>query len=175
MRLKLKNHAKAARRGAGPKGRAGEGGFTLVETVISFLILMVAGMGAASLFVFAINNNAGTKDRELAMAVAQKRLEWLRNVPYNESTRDVAYHYPDTSNPVGGGLGATAAAGVTETTVSAGRTYSVITVIANNGGSTDANSSVKTITVTVLPAGTRAAIGGVRLVTQRAITTLGAN
>ena len=96
--------------------RPGERGFTLAETAIAMLVMMIASMGVVSLFSYSIKYNAGARDRELSMAVAQKRVEWLRSLPFDDTTRAVAYHYPDAGNPASGGLAATAATGVTETT-----------------------------------------------------------
>lgn len=163
--------------GAGHTDAAGEGehGFTLAETVIAMLILMVAGLGVASLFTYAIKNNSHTRDRELAMAVAQTRLEFLRSIPFNVTTRGQAYNYPDVDAPASGGLAATGADGVTEDAVSAGRPYRVVTVITNDGGVADAVSTTKTITVTVTPLGDDFGIGQVRLTARRAAVTVGAN
>src|SRR5688572_4383837 len=155
------------------RARSGERGFTLAETAIALLIMMIASVGIVSLFTYAIQYNAGAKDRELAMAVAQKRMEWLRGIPYDVTTRAVAYHYPDAVNSTSGGLAATT--GVTETTESAGRSYTVVTTIANFGGATDANSKIKTITIQVTPDGANTTLGQVTLVTQRSILLMGTN
>lgn len=154
--------------------RHGQRGFTLAETAFALLIMMIASVGVVSLFNYAIQYNAGAKDRELSMAVAQKRMEWLRGIPFNAANRDLAYRYP-TAAQSGGGLGATAAGGVTETTTHAGRTYTVVTTIANVGGTSNANSKVKTITLQVTPVGGNAALGRVTLVTQRSILLTGTN
>lgn len=155
--------------------RPAERGFTLAETAIALLIMMIASVGVVSLFTYSIRYNAGAKDRELAMAVAQKRMEWLRGIPYNDTTRALAYHYPTTASPTGGGLAATAAAGVTETTTLAGRTYTVVTKIVNVGGVSNANSKIKTITIQVTPDGATTSLGQVTLVTQRSILSMGTN
>jgi Tfp pilus assembly protein PilV len=155
--------------------RSGERGFTLAETAIALLIMMIASVGVVSLFTYAIKYNAGAKDRELAMAVAQKRVEWLRGIPFSASTRALAYRYPSTANPTSGGLAATAAAGVTEKTTAAGRSYTVVTTIANAGGATNANSKIKKITIQVTPDGANTALGRVTLVTQRSILLTGTN
>ena len=167
MTSRSRSHAAAA--------RSGERGFTLAETAIALLIMMIASVGVLSLFTYAIKYNTGAKDRELAMAVAQKRMEWLRGIPYNASTRALAYRYPTTANPTSGGLAATAANGVTETTTSAGRSYTVVTTITNRGGASDAASVVKTITIRVTPDGADDALGQVSLTTQRSILTTGTN
>ncbi len=155
--------------------RRAERGFTLAETTVAMLVMMIASVSVISLFTYAIKVNAGARDRQLAMAVAQKRLEWLRAIPFNNTTRGLAYRFPDAANPTSGGLGATPATGVTETTTNAGRTYTVTTTIRNDGGVTDANSTVKTITIQVTPVGADAALGSVTLVTQRSTLLMGSN
>jgi Tfp pilus assembly protein PilV len=150
-----------------PASRSAEGGFTLIETAVSLVIMMVIGLGAASLFAYATMANSGAADRDLAMAVAQKRVEWLRTIPFSATTRNLAYAYPN------GGLGATA--GATETEFSSGRTYRIVTVIVNTAvvpvGQPEAGQpTVKTITVTVSPEGAGPALGSVTLSSQR--TTL---
>ncbi|MFN2532048.1 MAG: hypothetical protein ABR555_12195 [Pyrinomonadaceae bacterium] len=142
-----------------------DGGFTLMETAIALVLMMVVGLGAASLFAYSANTNSEANDRELAMAIAQKRMEWLRNMPFSAANRNLAYSYPN------GGLGATSASGVEEITTSAGRTYLVTTKIVNTAvvpaGQPDAGQpTVKTITVNVRPeAGIP--LGSVNLSTQR--------
>src|SRR5205085_7169827 len=127
-------------------------GFTLLEAAIALVIIMIIGLGIASLFTYAIKANGRADDRELAMAIAQKRLEWLRTIPFTTQTRHVAYSYPN------GGLEATSAAGVSETVTSAGRSYTVNTVIQDlafvPAANPDANQpTVKSIKVSVTPAG----------------------
>src|ERR1044072_2606028 len=90
-------------------------GFTLLEAAIAMVILMIIGLGIASLFTYAIGANSRADDRELAMAIAQTRMEWLRTIPFTTQTRSVAYSFPN------GGLAATATAGVDETVPNAGR------------------------------------------------------
>src|SRR4026208_432555 len=92
-------------------------GFTLLEAAIALVILMIIGLGIASLFTYAIHANSNADDRELAMAIAQKRMEWLRTIPFTTQTRHVAYAYPN------GGLEATSSTGVSETVTNAGRGY----------------------------------------------------
>jgi Tfp pilus assembly protein PilV len=151
--------------------RSAEQGFTLIETAVSLVIMMVIGLGAASLFAYATMANSGATDRELAMAVAQKRMEWLRTIPFSVTTRNLAYSYPN------GGLGATA--GTTETETSSGRTYTVVTVIENTkvvpAGQLDAGQpTVKTITITVTPQGAGPLLGGVSVSSQRSTLVPGA-
>jgi len=145
-------------------GRSTEQGFTLMETAVSLVIMMVIGLGAASLFAYATMANSGATDRELAMAVAQKRMEWLRSIPFSVTTRNLAYSYPN-----GCFLEKT---GTTETETSSGRAYTVVTVIENTSvvpaGQPDAGQpTVKTITIRVTPQGAGPALGGVILSSQR--------
>lgn len=59
-------------------------GFTLLETAIALLVLMIVGLGASSLFTYAVRYNAGAAERSMALAVAQQQLEELRAVPLTD-------------------------------------------------------------------------------------------
>jgi Tfp pilus assembly protein PilV len=147
-------------------------GFTLLEAAIALVMLMIIGLGVASLFTYAIEANGSADDRELAMAIAQKRMEWLRTIPFTTQTRHVAFAYPD------GGLEATAAEGVSETVLNAGRSYTVNTVITNLSlvpvGNPDAGEpTVKKIQVSVTPAGAATAFETVTVMTQRSTQVTG--
>ena len=131
-------------------------GFTIMETSIALVIMMIAVLGAISVFAYAINNNQGANDRELAMSVAQQQMEQLRNVAFTDSS-----------------LTATATSGATTTVTNAGRQYTVVKTI------TDLNTvsgqpTLKTITIQVTPLG-GSVLGSVSLRTQRATITLGPN
>jgi Tfp pilus assembly protein PilV len=63
-----------------------EGGFTLMETAIALLVMMVAALGISSLFIYSMQNNVGGNERALAMAVAQQQLEQLRSVSFDDAT-----------------------------------------------------------------------------------------
>jgi len=147
-------------------------GFTLLEASVAMVILMVIGLGVASLFTFAIQSNANADDRELSMAVAQKRMEWLRTIPFTTQTRSVAYSFPN------GGLAATATAGVDETVVNAGRSYRVNTVIEDlnfvPSGQPDAGAStLKRIRLSVTPAIATTAFETVTIYTVRSTQVTG--
>jgi Tfp pilus assembly protein PilV len=147
-------------------------GFTLLEAAIAMVILMIVGLGVASLFTYAIHANGNSDDRELAMALAQKRLEWLRTIPFTTQTRHVAYSYPN------GGLEATSTGGVTETVTNAGRSYTVRTVIQNlsfvPAGNPDAGEPTgKSIQISVTPLGAATAFETVTITTQRSTQVTG--
>ena len=147
-------------------------GFTLLEAAISLVVLMVIGLGIASLFTYAVSANVRADDRELAMAIAQERMEWLRTIPFTTQTRGVAYSYPD------GGLQETDDAGVTETVTNAGRSYTVVTIIEDLSfvpvGNHDAGApTVKRIQISVTPAGAGTAFETVTIGTQRTTQVVG--
>lgn len=149
-----------------------QAGFTLLEAAIALVILMIIGLGIASLFTYAIHANGNADDRELSMAIAQKRMEWLRTIPFTTQTRHVAYSYPN------GGLEVTSTSGVAETVTNAGRGYTVRTVIQNVStvptGNPDAGEpTVKRISVSVTPAGAATAFETVTLTTQRSTQVTG--
>lgn len=162
------------------KESACESGFTLIETTIALLVMMVVGLAASSLFFFAASNNTGANDRELSMAIAQKRMEWLRSMPLDDDTRNLAYSYPD------GGLRATPEP-VVESVTSGGRSYNVITTISDTDTDADTTAesnanpaTIKTITIRVMPLGggpswtrVNTVFGSVTLTTQRALVSLG--
>lgn len=150
---------------SGKDRRRSEDGFTLMETAVSIVVMMIVALGVASLFAYATNANSAASDREMATAIAQKRMEWLRSMPFSAVTREIAYSYPN------GGLAATSADGVTETETRAGRGYTILTRIADTevvpAGSPDAGEpTLKTITITVTP-DNGVVLGAVTLSAQR--------
>lgn len=145
------------------KREKGQQGFTLIETAVSMVVMMIVGLGAASLFVFALGTNNSARDRELSMAVAQQQMERLR------STR-----FADLNTTV------TATGGADKTVTSGDRSYSVVTTVVDTVAG---NTTQKTITVQVTPRSTNTTgltavqrvFGGVTLVTQRSTVVLGPN
>lgn len=111
--------------------KQGERGFTLIETTISMVVMMIAGLAVSSLFVFSLQNNVGGSERALAMAVAQQQLEQLRSVQYDDTTLDV---------------GAT-----TSTITNAGRDYSVAKTITLDTNDDNSSKQLKRITLVVTP------------------------
>lgn len=74
----------------------GQRGFTLIETTIASLVMMVGALAVSSLFVFSTQNNVGGGERALAMAVAQQQLEQLRSVSFDDATLAVGTPDPYT-------------------------------------------------------------------------------
>lgn len=130
-------------------------GFTILETCVAMLIMLIAVLGSISLFVYSIKNNSGANDRELAMAVAQRQLEELRNASFTDAS-----------------LNETAANGVTTNLTRVGRPYRVVTTITHSNV-VDGQPTLKTITIQVTPQGT--SLGSVTLRSVRATNQLGPN
>src|SRR5215210_5178253 len=63
-----------------------ECGFTLVETSIAMVLMMIVFVGLAPLFVYATRYNSGAAIRAGALAVAQIKLEQLRATPFSACT-----------------------------------------------------------------------------------------
>ena len=130
----------------------GERGFTLVETAIAMVVLMVAGLAASSLFIYSVKYNAGANDRAVAQSIAQKQMESLRKTSFT----DLA-----ASN---------------STVTSAGRNFTVNIEICNDASAACGGSAnVKRVTVKVTPANAGAAwaLNSVTLVTLRSSLSTG--
>ncbi|HSE30840.1 MAG TPA: hypothetical protein VLA93_04600 [Pyrinomonadaceae bacterium] len=130
-------------------------GFTILETCIAMLIMFIAVLGSVSIFAYSIQNNSGANDRELAMAVAQKQMEQLRNVAFIDASLDET-----GGNPV------------TATLTRAGRSYRVTKSIVHSNVVNGA-PTVKTITIQVNPLGS--ALGAVTLRAVRTTNLAGPN
>ena len=108
-----------------------ESGFSLLETAIALVVMMVGALACSSLFVFSLQNNVGGGERALAMAVAQQQLEELRSVTYEDTTLT---------------------AGTTTSTVRSGeRNYTVQRTVANETNPDNSTRQLKRITITVTP------------------------
>jgi Tfp pilus assembly protein PilV len=132
--------------------KSSEQGLTLVETLIALVILMVALLGVASVFLYVNKNNSGASDRAMALVIAQQQMEQLRNVPFTNAALN------DTSQ-----------AGITTTVTTANRSYTVVLVI------TDTGTTRKTIQIRVTPdtPSSSWAAAPVILTTQRSALTMG--
>ena len=60
-------------------------GFTILETTIALAVMMVVGLGATSLFLYAVRYNSGATDRTMEMAILQQRMEFYRSIPFNSA------------------------------------------------------------------------------------------
>lgn len=129
-------------------------GFTILETAVALVVMMVAALGAVSIFAYSIENNASAKDRELAMGVAQQQMEQLRNAAFTDAL-----------------LTATDVNGRTTEVTSAERHYVVVTTIADSNF-VNGEPTLKAIRIRVTPVGTLATVA---LVTRRATTVIGPN
>jgi Tfp pilus assembly protein PilV len=130
-----------------------EKGFTLLETTCALLVMMIGGLGICAVFAYAIKNNTGSRDRALALAVAQQQMERYRQMKFIDA-------------------GLTAHAATTETVTSAdNRTYTVRTTII------DTTPSLKTIKIEVTPllSSDPWALGTVEVMVQRSTFALGAH
>jgi Tfp pilus assembly protein PilV len=133
-----------------------ERGFTLIETAIALVVMMVIGLAVASLFVYAIKYNSGANDRLISLAIAQQRMERLRKTPFT----DAVFSTDST----------------TETVTNASRTYDVVTTVCSTS-SCGGSSSLKLITVQVTPLGATGQWSStpVSVTALRATQTIGAN
>lgn len=136
QRLKEMNcWKKTCAAGAQPDRVETERGFTLIETSLALVIMMIVMLGVASVFAFAISNNTNGADRAQTLAVAQQRLETLRNLRFSETATDndlTAGQHTLTVNRGQGGVG--------------GREYKIDWDVVDNS-----TKNLKTITVKVTP------------------------
>ena len=133
------------------KKKQQEKGFTLIETATALLVMMIGGLGICAVFAYAIKNNTGSRDRALALAVAQQQMERYRQMKFIDA-------------------GLTAHAATSETVTSAdSRTYTVRTTI------TDTTTTMKTIRIEVTPQLSPGlyGLGTVEITVQRSTFELG--
>jgi Tfp pilus assembly protein PilV len=57
-------------------------GFTLLEAAFALVVLMIIGLGIARCLLTRSRANSRADDRELRWRFAQKRMEWLRTIPF---------------------------------------------------------------------------------------------
>jgi Tfp pilus assembly protein PilV len=128
-----------------------ERGFTLIETATALLVMMIGGLGICAVFTYAIKNNTGSRDRAVAIAVAQQQMERYRQVTFLDPLL-------------------TAGAATTQTVTSADRTFTVKTQIV------DTTTSLKTISIEVTPqlSSDPWALGTVKISVQRSAFAFGA-
>lgn len=101
-------------------------GFSLIETCIALVFMMVVMIGVAPLFIYAVNYDSAAAIRAGGLAVAQKKLEQLRATAFDNcvsSSETVSVGKP------GSGL----------------QTYTLEATVTNP------SSTLKAITITVTP------------------------
>ena len=112
------------------RAQTDEKGFTLLETSIALVVMMVVTLATGSLFAYAVNYNSGTGDRSVALAIAQRQSERLRRTPFDDALLTTL--------------------STTETVINAGRQYTVVTTVCSTsdcGGS----ATLKIVSVQVTP------------------------
>ena len=138
--------------GDGPD-KSNEQGFTLLETSIALIVMMVVTLATGSLFVYAVNYNSGSGDRSAALAIAQQRIERMRRTDWG----DALLATPTT----------------TETVVNAGRSYTVVTTVCSDSGC-GGSDTLKVITISVSPISTNGwANTPATITTRRSVPTVG--
>jgi Tfp pilus assembly protein PilV len=119
--------------------KCGEAGFSLVEAIIAFVILLIALLGVFTAFTYCVNYNAGNYSRAQALTVLEREVEQLRSARFTPYITDAALT-GGTKPP--------------KTIVSAdGSRYVVQTVVDDdpqtNGVQNDLTQKFKEITITV--------------------------
>ena len=116
----------------------GQSGFTIIETTIAMVLMLIVALGAASLFSYSIYNNSGGSDRAVSLAIAQQALETLRSATFTTASTDARLN---AGTLVQSGL------------IREGRSFNLTTIIDDNPTTTavDVNptSTLKSITIIV--------------------------
>jgi len=123
-------------------------GFTLIETAIALVVMMVVSLGVMALFTFATNYTSDANDRALALSLAQQRMERLRTTSFTDASLAIGSTTEDVS--------------------SGNRPYRIVSTI---GGS----ATLRTITISVTPLGATKQWAGAPIIVvgQRAIPAPG--
>lgn len=61
-------------------------GFNLIECVIALLLVLIAGLGITSVFIFSSQNSANARKRLGSLRLAQQRIEEVRTKTFNNLT-----------------------------------------------------------------------------------------
>ena len=144
-----------------------EQGFTLLETCIALVVMMVVGLAATGGFVFAIRYNSAAADRASSMSVAQTTIEKFRAISFTD---------------------AALTAGTTTSTVAdaSGRNFSITTTVVDKT-IVSGKTNLKSISVQVVPVAPIIPIdtanyspgfeyyGSVKLYTERSNPLVGTN
>ena len=68
---------------------SGEEGFSLIETTCALVIILIALLGVAFSFTYAINYNAGNQSRTESLAVLQQEVEQMRAAKFTPTVTDI--------------------------------------------------------------------------------------
>jgi Tfp pilus assembly protein PilV len=168
----LRKEQRAIPHPSGAARAAGQRGLTIIEVCIALLILLIASLGVVTAFAFSIHNNSSAGDRAVAAALAQQRMELLRNLDFNDAQLNA------TVNPV---VQTQNSAGQDYAT-NGGRPFRVTTTITNvdtdtNPAANGQPATGKTIRIDVTPGGNSEtwANGTVTLISTRSAFTPGPN
>lgn len=130
-----------------------QSGFTLIETTIALVIMMIVGLAGASLFMYAVNQNMGANQTSATLAVAQRHMEIVRNATFDSLITS------------------------TTTAENAGRSFTVVVTVENqNLITTTTEPERKLIRIQVTPRDARPWSGGtITLTTLRSAVKPGPN
>jgi type II secretory pathway pseudopilin PulG len=70
--------------------RMNEAGFSLLEAVMSTVILLITLLGVSSVFTFAIAYNTGNNRRSQALSVLQREVELVRSYKFTPAVTDTS-------------------------------------------------------------------------------------
>jgi Tfp pilus assembly protein PilV len=129
-------------------------GFTLIETTVAMVVMMIVGLGATSLFLYSARYNSGGTQRSTAMAIAQQRVEVLRGTDFSDAS--LAFGLATTENVVVTGTAVSysdAAGGAAPPAAPAGSIYFQLQtqVVPFPIGTAAAVATQKQITIRVVP------------------------
>ncbi len=75
-------------RGAASDIDNSESGFTLIETTVAMVVILVGMLAVAQAFTFSILYNAGNTSRNQSVSILQKETEFLRSKKFSPLTTD---------------------------------------------------------------------------------------
>ena len=73
--------------------KVGSDGFTLIEIMITLVILSIGLLSLAGLQVSAIKGNANSKRMTTAVSIAEKKIEQIKNIPYTDIQSESAQQF----------------------------------------------------------------------------------